>query len=101
MHFDYAAQFALAQPTLSVTTTAGAAVGEDGEPRVVLYCVRPDAIQQCTLDPALCRPSASHVVMCMIWLFDTCYSVNQVGAGPWVSWILDVPGKCPALRYMV
>jgi hypothetical protein len=47
-----------------VATTAGATSGEDGEPRVVLYCVRPDAIQQCTLDPALCRPSASLSAMC-------------------------------------
>ena len=51
------AQYALAQPTLSVATPSGAAaVGEDGE--LALYCVQPTAIQRFLLDPALCQPGA-------------------------------------------
>ncbi len=59
VRFDHIAQFALAQPTLSVTTTAGeTVVSDDGELRSALYCVQLAFIQQYLLDPALCQPSA-------------------------------------------
>ena len=59
VRFDHVAQFALAEPTLSVVTTAGeAAASDDGEPRLALYCVQPGGIRQLLLDPALCQPSA-------------------------------------------
>lgn len=54
--FDSVVQFTVTQPTLSVTATQSLVESEDGEFGVTipLYCVRPDGIQQYTLDPALC-----------------------------------------------
>jgi len=65
--FDYVAQFALAEPTLSVVTTASeAAASDDGEPRLALYCVQPGGIRQLLLDPALCQPSAPLMPSCRV-----------------------------------
>ena len=70
VRFDHVAQFALAEPTLSVVTTDGEApASDDGEPRLALYCVQPGGIRQLILDPALCQPSAS--------LMPRCHSGNQ------------------------
>ena len=69
VRFDHVAQFALAEPTLSVVTTAGEAVAsDDGEPRLALYCVQPGGIRQLILDPALCQPSASRMSRCHVGL---------------------------------
>ena len=46
----------MTQPTLSVAVPQSFSEGGDGElgVSIPLYCVRPDAIQQYTLDPTLC-----------------------------------------------
>ena len=61
VRFDYSVQFTVTQPTRSVATTQSISVQEDGDAEAVigLFCVRPDAIQQYTLDPALCYPGNS------------------------------------------
>lgn len=62
--FDYVARFGVAVPILSFTAlwSPGAADGEasGGEaPVVELHCVQTTAIQQYSLDPALCSEGSS------------------------------------------
>ncbi|KAI8474285.1 MAG: hypothetical protein J3K34DRAFT_494464 [Monoraphidium minutum] len=58
---DFAATFAVKQPVLSMATgyemTESEATPGVMEQHVQLYCIQPDAVQQYTLDPALCTPS--------------------------------------------
>lgn len=58
--FDWVAHFSSTQPTLSLAATQSLVDSQDGElgVSIPLYCVRPDAIQQYTLDPALCYAGA-------------------------------------------
>lgn len=65
-------QFTVTQPTLSVAATQSLVESEEGELGVTipLYCVRPDGIQQYTLDPALCYAGTCSSVICELtsWL---------------------------------
>lgn len=62
--FDYVARFGVAVPILSFTAlwNPGAAESEAGggeSPAVELHCVQTTAIQQYSLDPALCSEGSS------------------------------------------
>lgn len=53
--FDYAARFGVAVPILSFTAAWNPSAGEQHDtPMVELTCVQTTAIQQYTIDPALC-----------------------------------------------
>lgn len=71
--FDYVARFGVAVPILSFTAAwnssggfadggGGGDEGGEGEPAVELNCVQTTAIQQYSLDPALCYDAGASVV---------------------------------------
>lgn len=55
LRFDYLADFSVSQPIMSFTMQYDSA---ESPPALHLYCTQPMAIQNYTLNPALCRPSA-------------------------------------------
>ena len=56
LRFDYLADFSVSQPIMSFTVQFDPA---DNPPALHLYCTQPQAIQNYTLNPALCRPSGT------------------------------------------
>lgn len=56
--FDYIAEFAVAMPILTVAAVEGEGATSSVEHPVALFAVQATAIQQYTLDPALCMPPA-------------------------------------------
>lgn len=56
LRFDYLARFSVSYPILSVTALQ-TVPGSSAEP-IQLYCVQTEAIQQYTVHPSMCKPSA-------------------------------------------
>ena len=56
LRFDYLADFSVSQPIMSFTMQYDSA---ENPPALHLYCTQPMAIQNYTLNPALCRPQPS------------------------------------------
>ena len=60
LRFDYLADFSVSQPIMSFTIQFDQA---DNPPALHLYCTQPMAIQNYTLNPALCRPSGTTTLL--------------------------------------